>query len=31
MLNLLMEFDSSGIKSTGEFATPLQSAPALKS
>lgn len=30
MLNLLMEFDSSGIKSTGEIATPLQSAPAFK-
>lgn len=30
MPNLLMELDSSGIKSTSEIATPLQSAPALE-
>lgn len=30
MPNLLMELDSSGIKSTSEIATPLQSASALK-
>ena len=30
MLNLLMELDSSGIKSTSEIATPLQSASALE-
>lgn len=30
MPNLLMELDSSGIKSTSEIATPLQSASALE-
>lgn len=30
MPNLLMEPDSSGIKSTSEIATPLQSASALE-